>query len=100
MPTKKRKKQLQHSRAFLLLPGIFLLFGIAFVGLLVKNVYILTSHDSSITGEEAMETTQNKIPDEVLAHVRTQSSVQGAYTFGNYQYILPVELHVPILMYH
>jgi len=61
--------------------------------------YQRSQSDTSMTGEETQETTQNVIPDDVQSMLQNTMSVLGA-TEKSKSKITPTTLHVPILMYH
>ncbi len=95
---KKRKHSL-FTKKLTFLFSLAVLLAVANVGFFLYNKN--NSYDSSLTGEEAMETQQNAIPSDVQQTVNQQNKVLGAHISGSVQGIkLPESVHIPILMYH
>lgn len=82
---------------------IFLFLGISLIALATTfgslAYYYGIQHyvDSSLTGEEVLETQQNTVPKDVLAQVQKDQHVLGVNTKSP---VKPLTIHIPILMYH
>lgn len=93
----RRKSSKIHWKLWFFSSLIFIFIG-TILGL---SAYFLINHflypDSSLTGAEILERSQNKIPSDVLAKLHQKKHVLGVNTR---KIIKPNELTVPILMYH